>query len=143
MLEKLRSVGLQANIKKNEFSVTRTKFLGYIISINGIAVDPDKMSAITSWKRPTKVKELQSFLGFCNFYRLFIENYSRVAKPLHRLTAAIEWEWIQEHQQAFTKLKEALISTPVLVYFDETKATKLETDASDGVISEALSQITT
>jgi hypothetical protein len=58
VLEKLRSAGLQANIKKNEFSVTRTKFLGYIISINGIAVDPDKVSAITSWERFIKVKEL-------------------------------------------------------------------------------------
>jgi hypothetical protein len=92
MLEKLRLAGLQANIKKNEFSVIRTKFLRYIISINGIAVDPDKVSAITSWERPTKVKELQSFLGFCNFYRLFIEDYSRVAKFLHKLTAAIKWE---------------------------------------------------
>jgi hypothetical protein len=55
------------------------------------------------------------------------------------LTAAIEWEWTQEHQQAFTKLKEALTSTFVLVYFDETKRTKLETDASDGIISGALS----
>jgi hypothetical protein len=84
--------GLQADIKKSEFSVIRTKFLGYIISINGIAVDSDKVLVITSWERSTKVKELQSFLEFCNFYRLFIENYNRVAKLLHRLTAAIKWE---------------------------------------------------
>jgi hypothetical protein len=62
---------------------------------------------------------------------------------LHRLIAAIEWEWTQEHQQAFTKLKKALTSTPVLVHFDETKPTKLKTDDSDGIISEALSQMTT
>jgi hypothetical protein len=92
MLEKLKSAGLQANIKKSEFSVTKTKFLEYIIFTKGIAVDPDKISAIMKWERPTRVKELQSFLGFCNFYRLFIENFSRMAKPLHRLTAAIEWE---------------------------------------------------
>jgi hypothetical protein len=96
MLEKLRSAGLQANIKKNEFFVIRTKFLGYIISINGIAVDSDKVSAIANWERSTKVKKLQLFLGFCNFYRLFIENYSRIAKPLHRLTAAIKWKWTQK-----------------------------------------------
>jgi hypothetical protein len=90
MLEKLRSAGLQADIKKNEFSVPRTKFLRYIIFINGIAVDPDKVSAITNWERSTKVKELQLFLKFCNFYRLFIEDYNRVAKPLHRLIAAIK-----------------------------------------------------
>jgi hypothetical protein len=97
VLEKLRLAGLQADIKKSEFSVIKTKFLGYIISTNGITVDPDKVSAITDWERFTKIKELQSFLGFCNFYRLFIEDFSRIAKPLHRLTAAIKWEWTQEH----------------------------------------------
>jgi hypothetical protein len=143
VLKKLQLAGLQADIKKNEFSVIKTKFLRYIISINGIAVDPDKVSAITSWKRSTKVKKLQLFLGFCNFYRLFIEDYSRVTKPLHRLTAVIKWEWTQEHQQAFTKLKEAFISTPVLVHFDKTKPTKLKTDASNSVVLEALFQMTT
>jgi molecular chaperone DnaK (HSP70) len=142
MLEKLKSAGLQANIKKSEFSVTKTKFLKYIISTEGIAVDPDKISAIMKWERPIRIKELQSFLGFCNFYRLFIEDFSRVAKPLHRLTAATEWEWTQEQQRAFEHLKQALTSAPVLVHFDETRATKLETDASDGVVSEALSQLT-
>jgi hypothetical protein len=96
MLEKLRSAGLQADIKKSEFSVIKTKFLGYIISINGITVDPNKVLAIANWERFTKVKKLQLFLGFCNFYRLFIEDYSRIAKLLHRLIAAIEWEWTQE-----------------------------------------------
>jgi hypothetical protein len=58
VLEKLRSAGLQADIKKSEFFVTKTKFLGYIISTKGIAVDSDKISAIMKWKRPTRVKEL-------------------------------------------------------------------------------------
>jgi hypothetical protein len=92
VLEKLKSAGLQANIKKSEFFVIKTKFLGYIISTKGIAVDPDKISAIMKWERPTRVKELQSFLGFCNFYRLFIEDFSRVAKFLYRLIAAIKWK---------------------------------------------------
>jgi hypothetical protein len=96
VLEKLKSAGLQANIKKSEFSVIKTKFLEYIISTEGIAVDSDKISAVMKWERPTRIKELQSFLGFCNFYRLFIEDFSRVAKFLYRLTAAIKWEWTQE-----------------------------------------------
>jgi hypothetical protein len=96
VLEKLKSAGLQANIKKSEFFVTKTKFLEYIISTKGIAVDPDKILAVMKWERPTKIKELQSFLGFCNFYRLFIENFSRMTKLLHQLTTAIKWEWTQE-----------------------------------------------
>jgi hypothetical protein len=96
VLEKLKSAGLQANIKKSEFFVIKTKFLEYIISTEGIAVDPDKISAVMKWERPTRIKELQSFLGFCNFYRLFIEDFSRVAKLLYRLIAAIEWEWTQK-----------------------------------------------
>jgi hypothetical protein len=58
VLEKLRSAGLQADIKKSEFSVIKTKFLGYIISTEGIVVDPDKISAVMKWERPTRVKEL-------------------------------------------------------------------------------------
>jgi hypothetical protein len=92
MLEKLRLAGLQADIKKNDLFITRTKFLRYIISTNDIAMNPDKVLAIANWKRPTKIKKLESFLGFCSFYRLFIENYSRITKPLYRLIAAIEWE---------------------------------------------------
>jgi hypothetical protein len=84
---------------------------------------------------------LQSFLGFCNFYRLFIENFGRIAKPLNRLIASPVWEWTQEHQRAFDELKVALTSAPVLVHFDESKRTKLETDASDGFVSDALSQL--
>jgi hypothetical protein len=140
VLEKLRNAGLQADIKKSEFSVTRTKFLGYIIFTQGITIDPDKVSAITQWERPTKVKKLQLFLGFCNFYRLFIPDFSRIAKPLHRFTASPMWEWTQEHQQAFEQLKAILTSAPVLIHFDEARLTKLETNASDSVVSEVLSQ---
>lgn len=141
VLDKLRSAGLQADIRKSEFSVTRTKFLGYIISTDGIEVDPTKITAVSDWEPPRKVKELQSFLGFCNFYRQFIDAYSRIARPLHSLVAALEWEWTGEHQQAFDQLKTALTTAPVLVHFQEHRPTKLETDAFDGMISRALSQL--
>jgi hypothetical protein len=65
-----------------------------------------------------------------------------MAKPLYRLIAAIEWKWTQEQQRAFDYLKQALTSAPVLVHFDKIRATKLETNASDGVVSGALSQLT-
>ena len=129
------------DIKKSEFRTDQTKFLGYIISTSGISVDPAKVEAVANWEPPRKVRELQSFLGFCNFYRQFIDEYSRISKQLHRLTASLEWEWTQEHQVAFNLLKEALTSAPTLAHFQEDRPTKLETDASDGIISGALSQL--
>jgi hypothetical protein len=89
---KLRAAGLQVDIRKSEFSTTETRFLGYILSTSGIAVDPAKVATVANWEPPTKVKKLQAFLGFCNFYRRFISDFSRVAKLLHRLTAFFEWE---------------------------------------------------
>ena len=68
VLQRLQEAGLQASLKKCEFSVTKTKFLGFIISTEGIATDPEKVAVVLSWERPTTVKGVQSFLGFCNFY---------------------------------------------------------------------------
>ena len=68
VLQRLREAGLQADIKKSEFSVTETKFLGFIIGTDGIAMDTDKLAAIRDWEPPTFVKGVQSFLGFYNFY---------------------------------------------------------------------------
>ena len=72
VLLQLRKAGLQADIKKCEFNVTRTKYLGFVISTDGIEVDPEKVEAIRNWKQPTTVRGVRSFLGFCNFYRRFI-----------------------------------------------------------------------
>jgi hypothetical protein len=92
MLSKLRAAGLQADIRKNEFNTTKTRFLGYILFTSDIAIDPTKVATVANWEPPAKIKELQAFLGFCNFYRQFISDFSRVAKLLHQLTASFEWE---------------------------------------------------
>ncbi|KAM4055406.1 reverse transcriptase (RNA-dependent DNA polymerase) [Hirsutella rhossiliensis] len=115
VLERLREAGLQVDIKKCEFGVTKTDFLGFIISTDGISVDPRKVSAILTWQTPRCKKELQSFLGFCNFYR----RESR-------------WDFDDRCLEAFETLKTALTTAPVLVHFIEDRETKLETDASDG-----------
>jgi hypothetical protein len=86
VLEYLRKAGLQADIKKSKFSIKKTKYLGFIISTEGIEVDPEKIAVIQNWQSPTTVKGVQSFLGFCNFYRYFIKEYRRIARPLNRLT---------------------------------------------------------
>ena len=82
VLQRLWDAGLQADIKKCEFSVKRTKYLGFIISTDGIEVDSEKISAVESWQSLKTVKGIQLFLRFCNFYRHFIRDYRKIVKPL-------------------------------------------------------------
>ena len=96
--------------------------LRLIIDPDGIKMDPKKVEAIMAWPVPTKVKEVQSFLGLTNFYRHFVDNFSKVAKPLHELTHKdTEWKWTNKCQTAFEKLKEIFLSQPVLLMVDTTK----------------------
>ena len=85
VLERLRANGLFAKPEKCSFYQDEIDYLGYIVSANGIKMDPKKVSAITEWPEPTSVNNIQSFLGFANFYRRFIKDYSRIAAPLTRL----------------------------------------------------------
>jgi hypothetical protein len=141
VLQRLQKAGLQADIDKSEFHVTTTKYLGFIISTDGIRVDPSKIEAIQKWQPPGTVKGVQSFLGFCNFYRRFIRNYGRVARPLSQLTRKdISFNWTEKCQEAFDTLKKALINAPVLKYFSYGRKHMLETDASDGVTAAVLSE---
>jgi reverse transcriptase-like protein len=141
VLQRLREAGLQASINKCEFHVTRTKYLGYILTTDGIEVDPEKTAAIRGWKEPATVRGVQSFLGFCNFYRRFIKNYGRVSRPLHNLTKDnVPFVWTQNCQEAFDNLKGLLVNAPVLRHYQPELPTKLETDASDGVVGGVLSQ---
>ena len=142
VLDRLRAAGLQADIRKCEFGVTRTKYLGFIISTEGLAVDPEKVSAVVGWQAPRTVKGIQSFLGFCNFYRRFIPNYSRIARPLNLLTHKdVKWDFSDACHEAFQKLKDALVNAPLLIYHDFSRRSRLETDSSDGVIAAVHSQL--
>ena len=86
VLAKLREFGIQADVNKCEFHVIETKYLGLIISTEGIRMDPAKINAIKQWDTPTCVQEVCSFVGFCNFYRQFIGKFSKIAGPLNSLT---------------------------------------------------------
>src|SRR3954465_13440155 len=84
-LEKLREHKLYVKYSKCEFWLNEVRFLGHIVSGDGVAVDPAKVSAVTEWESPKSVKEVCSFLGLAGYYRRFIENFSKVAKPMTEL----------------------------------------------------------
>jgi len=141
VLRRLREAGLQADIKKCEFDVTRTKYLGYIVTTTGFEVDPEKVEPLRNWKRPTTVTGVKSYLGFCGFYRQFIRNFGLIAKPLTTITRPSEpFTWTPECEIAFEQLRKQLLAVQAIHHFDAELPTKLETDSSDGVIAGVMSQ---
>jgi transposase InsO family protein len=141
VLERLRQAGLHVDIKKSEFHVNRTRYLGYILTSQGLEVDPGKVSVLRDWMPPTTVTGVKSFLGFAGFYRQFVPEFSRIAKPLIMLQSpARPFVWDSDCQQAFDQVREALLAIPTLFHFHSERDTRLETDASDGVIAGVFSQ---
>ncbi|XP_053572111.1 uncharacterized protein LOC128662330 [Bombina bombina] len=118
-------------MEKCSFHKTTIKFLGYIISPDGIQMDPEKLSAIRDWSTPTSIKSLQRFLGFTNFYRKFINHFSSVVQPLIRLTGKQKFIWDKESNQAFHHLKELFSTAPILHLPDPELPYTLEVDASN------------
>jgi hypothetical protein len=141
ILAKVAEIGLTLKASKCEFHTTETEYLGYVISPKGLRMDEEKIRTIREWQEPRNIKGIQSFLGFANFYRRFIKDYSRITTPLTRLTRKdIPWEWGDRQQQAFDTLKEAMMTEPILQHFDPAKSVTIETDASDYAIGAVCSQ---
>ena len=141
VLQKLRDSNLYAKLEKCSFDQKSVEFVGYIISDQGISMSLDKTKTIHDWKIPETRKAVRSFLGFINFYRKFIRNYSKIAKPLTDLTRTTEtFIWNDEALTAFETLKTAVTSAPVLKHPDPRRPFILETDASDFAIGGALIQ---
>lgn len=143
VLRRLATHNLAAAADKCVFHVHEVEFLGYIIGQDGIAMSKDKVEAIRNWEPPRSVKDVQAFLGFANFYRRFIEGFSRVAKPLTDLTkkSLEKFRLTPEGLRAFNVLKARFASAPILKHFDPNKPAILETDASDFAIGAVLSQV--
>jgi hypothetical protein len=105
-------------------------------------MDPEKISAIFNWDRPKTVKQVQAFLGLCNFYRRFIRDFESIARPLTQLTRKnVPFRWHDAEKAAFMQLKQRVTKIPVLAHFDRSKKTVAEFDSLDYVAEGVLSQL--
>ena len=114
--------------------------LGVVVGKGQIQIEQEKIKAVREWKTLTKVKDVESFLGFTNFYQCFIQNFSYTAKPLNELKGKKEWKWEEEHQRAFEELKEKITSQPVLALLRREEKFRVEMDASGHAIGGVLFQ---
>ena len=153
VLERLKQENLKAKLEKCSFFQEEVGYLGHVISKEGVATDPRKIEAVSQWRRPTHVTELQSFLGFASYYRRFVDGFAKLAAPLHRLVAeqrgtkarkkseqSFVAAWTEECEQSFEGLKGKLVNAPVLAYANFSLPFILEVDASHSGLGAVLSQ---
>jgi hypothetical protein len=115
IMEKLREHKLYAKFSKCEFWLNKVGFLGHIVSTEGVAVDPSKVASVTEWESPKNVGDIQSFLGLAGYYQRFIENFSKIVKPMTELLKKDKkFEWTDSCEASFQELKKWLVSAPVL-----------------------------
>ena len=133
VLQLLRDHQLYPKFSKFEFWLTEVRFLGHVVSTSGVSVDPEKVKAMMSWERLKSVFEIRSFLGLAGYYRRFIEDFSRLAAPMMRLTRnEVKFDWDDRCEEAFQELKMRLTTFPILtvpdkgqgytVYYDSSRA---------------------
>ena len=141
IFDRLRKANLKAKPTKCRFGTNSVKYLGHILSSEGILPNPEKIKVIVDFPVPQTPKQVRSFLGIANYYRRFIDKYSTISAPLTALLRKdAEFKWTEECSEAFEKLKIILTSPPVLVFPDLNKDFVVTTDASNKAIGYILSQ---
>ena len=136
VLRRLRTHNLYAKVEKCAFSVDTTNFLGFIVSPDSLRMDDAKIQVIRDWPTPHKVKDIQSFLGFSNFYWQFIASYSDITIPLTHLTHKdAPWVWSPQCEESFQLLKIAFTLAPILHHFDPSLPPIVETDTSNYAVA--------
>lgn len=138
--EKLRKANMTINLEKTSF-VKEVKFLGHILTPEGIQKDEEKVKAIMDFPKPTKLKQLRAFLGLCNYYRRYCKNYSEYSAQLnHLLKKGNPWRWGEKEEKGFLNIKQQFIKDVVLIHPDPKRSFILETDASNHGIGSVLYQ---
>ncbi|GJP62245.1 hypothetical protein CLOP_g19329 [Closterium sp. NIES-67] len=141
VFEIFRRERFYVKLSKSEFALEKVQFLGHMVSTQGVHVDPKKIKAIRTWKTPENVKELQQFLGFANYYNMFVPQYAKLAAPLtNPLKKNTPYKWEPKHLEAVEQLKQALTSAPVLILPDPERDYVIEADASDQAVGAVLMQ---
>ena len=141
ILDKLEKFDLFLKPEKCKFHQREVEYLGVLIGNGSVKMDPVKVQGISKWPTPLTVKDVRSFLGFCNFYRAFIKNFSDIARPLNDLTCKNEqFIWSTERNEAFLRLKEVCSNYPVLRTPDWSKQFVMETDASGYALGVVIAQ---
>jgi len=140
--EALTKAGLQVKPQKCEFHTNNVEYLGFIITMEGLRMDPAKITKIIEWPIAKKLRDVSSFLGFRNLYRRFIQDYSPLARPLTQLTKkGTPFMWSDLGQAAFERPKETFTTAPLRIHFVFDKEIVVETDTSDiasaGILSQA------
>nr|GEX13420.1 putative reverse transcriptase domain-containing protein [Tanacetum cinerariifolium] len=132
ILDLLKKEKLYEKFSKCEFLLKEVQFLGHMVNIEGIHVDPSKVESVKNWKTPESPIEIRSFLGLASYYRRFIENFSKIAKPLTQLTQKNKaYVWGDKQKEAFHILKEKLYNAPVLALPDGPNDFVVYYDASN------------
>lgn len=141
IFDKFRKANLVLNESKCEFMKSSMKFLGHIISADGVRTDPEKIRSITEFPIPTNVKGIRAFLGLTGYYRRFSEKYSNYINPLLQLLKqGVKWKWTAEHQRALQDVKR-LFTDQMQLFHPEAEGTYvLYTDASDLAVGSVLYQ---
>jgi len=144
VLARLEYHDLAVSLKKSVFHVDTVEFFGYIVGKTGVTMSEKRIESILNWKAPRSVKDVQIFIAFANFYRRFIENFSKVCKPI---TDTLKtkggkdlWFYGEEQDKAFEELRQRFTSAPIPAYFYPDRKTVIETDASDFALGCILSQ---
>ena len=132
IFDRLREAGLRLKPQKCVFGVDKIHYLGHVIDRTGIRPDEKKVKAVKDFETPTSLTKVKSFLGMVNYYRKFISDFAKIAKPLNELTRKTTgpFIWTTEAQEAFLELKRKLMSSPILVHADCSLPFKLTTDSS-------------
>ena len=142
VLSRLRAGGLKLKVRKCTFCAPQVKYLGHVVSKDGLRPDESKVSAVQNFPIPQDLTQLRSFLGLIGYYRRFIQDFSMHAEPLYRLSKKnVPFVWGNEQEQAFSYMKKALTSSPVLQFPDFSLPFFIQSDASDKGFGAVLGQM--